>query len=114
MEISEVSLQVHLGVSETERAVAQEVRLSMDLYWAEAPVACQTDKIEDALCYATLIASCQDIVENTSFATIEHLAHRFYQRLREVVPPTVRPVLRLHKVRPPVEGLRGGVFIELG
>ena len=114
LEFRGARLSVHLGCGAEERARAQPVDLDVSVRFAELPAACESDKLEDTLCYADLIAAARARVAGREFKLVERLAHELYGALRPLVPPGAELWLRVTKLQPPVDGLSGGVSFALG
>jgi dihydroneopterin aldolase len=114
LRIRDLVLFVHLGVTPQERSGLQEVRLDIDLAFEQPPLACETDRIEDTLCYGTVCDTLRLSVVDRQFALIEHLSQSLIQTLRPLLQPHQRFRLAVHKLFPPVENLRGGVIFEQG
>ncbi len=114
LEFRGARLDVRLGCSEAERATPQAVDLDVAVRFADLPVACESDALEDTLCYAELIEAARAACAGREFHLVERLAHELFGRLRTLVPPGADLWLRATKLRPPVAGLRGGVAFSLG
>lgn len=113
IQVRELSMQVHLGCTERERSLAQEILVSFVLDFAESPPGEATDRLEDTVCYDRL---CQKLVahtENRQFQLIEKMAADFLAILRQSCPSLLIQ-LKVHKVRPPIDGLKGGVVYVCG
>jgi dihydroneopterin aldolase len=114
LEFRGARLEVRLGCSAAEREKPQAVDLDLAVRFAELPIACASDKLEDTLCYAELIDAARAACAGREFHLVERLAHELFGRLRVLVPPGAELWLRATKLRPPVEGLSGGVAFSLG
>ena len=101
-------MAVHLGCSQEEREEAQEVRVSVRLQFVRTPLASVTDRLEQTVCYAKVCEVLAEVGGGRSFCLIEKLAEDCLKALKQEFPQ-VHIQLDLHKVRPPVEGLLGGV-----
>lgn len=112
LEVKDFSLWLHLGVSAEERKFPQEVRLSFDLLLPSVPAAVKSDQIEDTLCYGKLCEALRETLAPQEFCTIERVAGAALSRLQESLPGGTGLRLRVHKVRPPVPQLLGGVVFE--
>lgn len=117
LEIRAHRVWVHLGWSEEERAVAQEVEFYVRIRFAKEPAATQTDDLADTLCYASLC----EIIDLTSsaqpFRLIEALTRQIYSALRRAMDlKEVESFLQVttHKLQTPIENLRGGVSFTFG
>jgi dihydroneopterin aldolase len=114
LEFKGARLAVRLGCGAEERAAPQDVDLDVAVRFAELPPACESDKLEDTVCYADLIAAARARVAGREFHLVERLAHELFAALRPLVPPRAELWLRVTKVRPPVADLAGGVAFSLG
>src|SRR5262245_58043391 len=114
LEFRGARLSVHLGCGAEERAVPQPVDLDVTVRFAELPAACETDKLEDTLCYADLIEAARARVRGREWKLVERLARELYGALRPLVSPGAELALRVTKLHPPVADLAGGVSFALG
>jgi dihydroneopterin aldolase len=114
LKISELALSVHIGCTPEERAKSQEVRISFQIKPDRLPEACTSDKLEETICYETLIASIHRLVPSQAqFNTVEKLGYDCFQSLKKALPREARLFLSIHKVNPPIDSLKGGIYFEL-
>jgi dihydroneopterin aldolase len=97
-----------------QRALPQPVDLDLAVRFRVLPDACASDRLEDTVCYAELIEAARKTCAGREFHLLERLAHELFARLRDLVPADAELWLRATKLRPPVEGLHGGVAFSLG
>ena len=114
LEFRGARLDVRLGCSAEERAAPQPVDLDLALRFRGLPPACASDRLEDTVCYAELIEAARKLCAGREFALVERLAHELFTHLRPLVRADAELWLRATKLRPPVEGLAGGVAFSLG
>ena len=114
LEFRGARLAVRLGCGAEERAFPQAVDLDVAIRFADPPAACESDKLEDTVCYADLVAVARARVAGHEFKLVEHLAHELLAALRPLTPPGTELWLRVTKLRPPVADLAGGVSFSLG
>src|SRR5262245_31578345 len=114
LEFRAARLSVRLGCGADERATAQAVDLDVSVRFAKPPRACQSDDLDDTVCYADLIEAARARVAGNEFKLVEHLAQVLYDALRPLVPRDAELWLRVTKLRPPVAELAGGVSFALG
>jgi dihydroneopterin aldolase len=114
LSVEDYSVLCSLGCTAEERATLQEVRASVRIRFAQAPKACETDQLQDTLCYAEVCARIKQVVESKGYQTVEHLARAIVLRLETLISKDDVWSLKIHKVNPPIQGLRGGVTFELG
>jgi len=108
LHISELLLPVYLGYSSKERAVLQEIRLSIEVEFPKAPLGETTDELKDTVCYSKICKTLRDYVKGREFHLIEKLAGDCLSVLCKKYP-SVFIQLTLYKKSPSVEGLEGGV-----
>lgn len=108
LKIHDLRLLVHLGCTESEQAVPQEVSFSIKIYFPSPPKGQFTDQLKDTVCYAQVCQLIQEQVHHQSFHLIESLSHQVLKALNNKFPSC--PIqLDTWKVKPPVEWLKGGV-----
>ena len=112
LNVKELAVKVHLGCTPEERKVAQEVRFSIELQFTQNPTACLTDKLEDTHCYVKICDALRATCLEKEFQTIEHLSEVALNNLKPSLSKNVRGLLHLHKVKPPIDGLLGGVIFS--
>lgn len=114
LSVQDFSILCSLGCTAEERATLQEVRASIEIRFSQTPKACESDSLEDTVCYAALCTKIKEVVDSKSFHTVEHLAQEIYKSLTKIISENNLWRLKIHKVNPPIAGLRGGVFFEIG
>lgn len=115
LQIQDLSLQVSLGCTAEERAILQEVRLSVQFRFSSIPAGARTDALQDTLCYAQISALLQEHCCSREFQLIERLGFECYAILKNwLLPSDTQVALRVHKVRPPVPQLLGGSHFTCG
>jgi len=114
LELGGARLAVRLGCGTEERAQPQAVDLDLAVRFAEPPAACETDKLEDTVCYGELVELARAFVCGREFKLLERLARDLFAELRPLVPPGAELWLRVTKLRPPIAELARGVSFALG
>ncbi len=109
MKIKDLSLQVSLGCSAEERASLQEVRVGIELRFVEAPLGTRSDDLKDTVCYARMSEALRSHIEGKQFQLVEKIAADFHKIIRGIVEGRAQTSVTVHKVRPPVRDLLGGV-----
>jgi FolB domain-containing protein len=113
LKVKDMSTWVRLGCTEAERTHTQEVKWTLEFEFNEVPAATETDRLSDTLCYAK---SCEVLLSLTArgeYATVEKLGYEAFQRIKDLVGSKTQLRLHLHKVRPPIPHLEGGVVFTL-
>ena len=113
LEVQELSLQVRLGCTREERSIPQEVRLGIQIEFHERPPACETDKLSDTICYAEICNALVKTTSNKEFQTIEYLTVVCAKEISGWIDGRAKAVVRVHKVKPPVPQLLGGVSFSI-
>lgn len=113
MQLKDFSYLVRLGCSEAERSFPQELKLSIDIEYNEAPQVCYNDSITDAICYSQLNDKLAETLEVQHFKTVEHLAFKALNIILAACPAGLNIRVRAHKVKPPIMRFTQGVIIEL-
>jgi len=106
--INQLELHVHLGWHNDERSNLQKVLLDIGISFEQPPKACDTDQLEDSICYAKLIDKLHDYLKNKQYALIEHLSKDLHQWTAAYLPQASYVTIHLTKF-PAIKGLTGGV-----
>jgi dihydroneopterin aldolase len=99
------------GVSEEERSEAQPFAVDVELRLDLEPAG-RSDDLARTVDYAAVFAICRDVVEGTSVRLIEALAERLADGILGAFP-AVEVVVRVRKLRPPVEGTLAWAGVEV-
>jgi dihydroneopterin aldolase len=111
--VHRLELDVRLGCDAEERSRPQKVELDATLRFAATPLACRTDRLDDAVCYAELAAIARECASAREYRLVEHLGHEIYAACRRRLPDHTSLSLVVRKVAPPIGGLRGGVSFAI-
>lgn len=114
LKIQDLILSVRLGCMAEERSNPQEVRITVELRFQNAPKGTQTDSLEDTVCYAKVSELIQRHCDSREFKLVERMGFEIYGLIREFAGPQVDVGICIHKVRPPVPRLIGGTFYRCG
>jgi dihydroneopterin aldolase len=113
LKIRQVDLQLNLGWRSKERAQEQGILLDIDIYFPTAPTACETDHLDNTVCYDQLIQTIREKLGDKSFRLIEHLARDIYLIVKTNLPDNAATTIHITKF-PKVTGLIGGVCFSYG
>ena len=113
MHIRDLKLLTRLGCTAEERSVPQEVRTHVELRFASAPKGAVSDDLEDTICYARISAALRQHVQDREFNLVERMAGEFYGIVKKIVEGRAEIAVTVHKVRPPVIDLLGGVEFRI-
>lgn len=107
--LSDFQVPMNLGWGEAERAQTQTVSLDLEIIYASLPSGCETDQLDDTLCYDTLTQAIRHRLVAQSYRLIEHVAQTTYDLIMQYLHAGDHIQLRIAK-QPPVEGLSQAVF----
>lgn len=82
LEIKKLVLPLNFGVGESERSDLQDIEFNIIIEFDSIPIACSSDKIEDALCYDQLVQEIKIFCTSKEFYLIEHLSFALYQYIK--------------------------------
>ena len=111
--IQGLELRVYLGWPDDERSQKQVVLLDVDIWFAKPPDACVTDKLDDTICYASLIQFIHDHLAERTFHLIEHLTQTIYHLIKSQLSDQTKTHVRITK-HPDIAGLTRGVCFGYG
>lgn len=115
LSLHDFEVQVHLGCGDEERRYLQSVRFSLEIKLNSEVVGGKTDRLQDAVDYVELMNILKSKAKAKPYHLIEHLAVEAtgglleFLRLQKV---SGELMLAAHKVRVPVENLKGGVIFR--
>lgn len=85
LKIEGLLLAIHIGWTEEERLKKQDIEVTIEVNFAVLPTATQTDELEDALDYHSLIDKVQALTANKHYRLIEHLCAHIHQMITGIV-----------------------------
>lgn len=103
-----LEVEVRLGCTPAERAIAQRVAINVAIGFPHAPRACASDDLSDTVCMQTLAEALGELCRTREFALVEHLSEALLARALALVPAQSECELEVVKLRPPIRGLTGG------
>jgi dihydroneopterin aldolase len=83
LQLSALELRIRLGCSKEEQSLPQVVLVDIDLNFPKPPLACQSDDLQETVCYAKLATRIERVAMEKAYHLIEHLAWRIFESLRE-------------------------------
>lgn len=108
LKVSGLELSIHLGWPEKERLKLQTVLVDLDMLFTGNPPACNTDKLEDTICYHKLIDQIRNRIPNKHYLLIEHLSAEIHELVFPLLPKNVKLTVTITK-RPKIENFSGYV-----
>ena len=114
LEVKSLILPVHIGLSLEERQAAQDIAFHITVGFTQALKDEQTDKLENSVCYFKICEQIKTLTRENTFSLIEKLAFRTLTELKTLLPSDVKMRVCVHKVKPPIPDLKGGVSYTCG
>lgn len=111
IEISDFSVAINIGVSDSERLVPQEVLVDYTVHFQGVPHGCISDNMSDSICYAEVVNCIKNFSENRSFMLIEHYGFALFEYLRQHC--SIKAATLVVKKKPQVPGLKGGASFRI-
>lgn len=112
LKVQDYEVWTHLGCTTEEQKFTQPVNFSVEIHFHKNGDAVNTDKLKDAVDYVIIMKAIKEVAEKKPYHLIEHLCFDVSVSLADVLKALwVQGTLfvHVHKVRVPVENLRGGV-----
>ena len=101
----------HHGVEEVERREAQPFAVDVEILRDLGPAG-RADDLALTVDYGAVFATCRDVVEGRSFRLIEALGEALAEEILAGYP-VEEVVVRVRKLRPPIEGTIGWAGVEV-
>lgn len=114
LEIKSLVLPVHIGLSPEERQEVQDIAFHITMGFTQAPKDEQTDKLENSVCYFKVCEQIKKLTQENTFFLIEKLGFCVLTELKKLLPSDVRVRVCVHKIKPPIPYLKGGVSYTCG
>lgn len=109
--ITDIQLNAHCGVTDSERAQPQPILIDLTLRCPNEP-AFQSDQLDDTVDYAAITQCVRKAGESQAFALLEALTEHLCQTLFQHFPLTHLKIWT-RKVRAPIRDFSGSVGIRL-
>jgi dihydroneopterin aldolase len=112
IQLDELEIQLHLGVSEEERAKPQSVWISLAFEFSALPESTSSDLISGTVNYSSLSKLLKSEFNGSNIKTIEYMGFRAFNLVSENIDRVGRLTLSIRKF-PSISGLKGGALFEL-
>jgi dihydroneopterin aldolase len=86
LSVRQIELWVFLGWPKEERQEKQRVLLDIDFTFISPPSACDTDQLDDTVCYAELIEKLDHYLQTKECKLLEHLGKIIYDFIKSLYP----------------------------
>lgn len=113
LEFPLLEYQVRLGCLEEEWEHPQRVQISIGLVFLQPPVAIETDRLADTICYAEIAKRIAQVCCAKSYHLIEHLAWCCLREMVGIVGPNIQVKIAVSKLRPPAPYFGGPAIFRL-
>lgn len=107
--INQLELDLFLGWPDEERMRRQHVHFNIEIEYPDTPKACETDHLDDTVCYRALIEKLRSHLTSQKFHLIEHVTAESAKLIKTLLPPNSSIRISLTK-RPLIEGLASVTF----
>lgn len=108
-----LELPVRIGHTAEERKQTQAVEFDISCSFNEPPKACETDRLEDGVCYDEIAQLLENYVSSKEFHLIEHLCWECVQVLKNKVKSVKELKLSVKKLYPPLKQKNKGASFSL-
>ena len=112
IQLDELEIQLHLGVSEEERTKIQSVWVSLTFEFFTLPESTSSDLISETVNYSSLSKLLKNEFNGSNIKTIEYMGFRAFKLVAEDIDQIGRLTLSIRKF-PSISGLKGGALFEL-
>ena len=112
IQLDELELQLHLGVSQEERKNIQSIWISLNFEFTSLPEATSSDLISETINYSTLSKLLKGKFDASNFKTIERVGFHAFKLISQNIYENGRLTVAIRKF-PSTRGLKGGALFEL-
>ncbi len=109
--IKDLVIPIHIGVTDGERKVPQDISIDLELHFLEIPKGCTTDRIEDTFCYEKLCGELNTLLKSKEFNLVERLTLDIFTFIEK--KQVFSDINISIKKRPKIDGLNGHISMEL-
>lgn len=110
--LNKLRISAKLGVTKEERNKPQDIDVSFRFHLQGIPKACETDNIEDTVCYHKISDLITEICSKKEFKLLEYLCYLVYKEVRKKVAQDIKIWVLVEKLTPEIEGLVGSSSFE--
>lgn len=112
LSVRQIELWVYLGWPKTERQEKQRILLDIDFTFSNPPKACETDQLDETICYAEVIEKLEKYLQNKEYKLLEHLGKSIYDFIKSLYP-TASFLIHVTKF-PAISNLLNGACFTYG
>lgn len=113
IELKKLELWLHLGWPKEERETLQRVLVDIQLHFHSPPKGCESDLLQDTVCYHALSDIIKKTLAQERFHLIERLSLRLYEIIQHEIKISASIAIRVFK-QPSISHLTEGVSFYYG
>ncbi|AZL16207.1 dihydroneopterin aldolase [Rickettsiales endosymbiont of Stachyamoeba lipophora] len=103
--INKIILDLHIGITNQERAISQPIQIDLEIILLTAPKAFESDNINDTICYHAIYTQVTTFLKSKIFSTLEYLAYNLHSMLKKTNQANEFNInLHISKLHPPISG----------
>jgi dihydroneopterin aldolase len=110
--LNDFHAKVNIGVTEKERNTVQDIKISFKLFFKVPPFACETDDLNDTVCYHKISGIVAEYCKANKVKLLEYFCMQLHKQVRQVVDSSIKIWIKVEKCNPPIEGLVGTTSFE--
>lgn len=110
--IDQISVQAHVGITEQERNLLQEMRWRVEIVLDSSIDFSKDLNSSKYVCYDKLVQMILEFSKSKKFKLIESMASECFHLLKKEFDSIQSLKLALQKVNPPISNIKGGVIFE--
>lgn len=113
LKLRDLRYGLKIGVGSEEREREQEISVTVELRFESLPHACQTEKLDQTICYDTLSLQIEAVARKKTYLLIETLGFDMYTAIKKELPPGTRVGVSVVKLKPPIPCLQKGAEFSI-
>jgi 7,8-dihydroneopterin aldolase/epimerase/oxygenase len=78
LNLNELTIPVHLGITKLEQKTTQPINLNISISQEPPPLGCDSDNIENTICYDKLCQKIKSLCQSKTYNLIEHLCNEIW------------------------------------
>jgi dihydroneopterin aldolase len=110
--LNDMQLKMNIGVTSEERDLPQDIKVSFKFFYKEFPMGCNTDNIDDTVCYHKVSDIVSNYCKSNKVKLLEYLCFKLHKEIKKITPDDVTLWIKIEKCHPPIEGMLGGTSFE--
>lgn len=111
LELQDLRFKILIGCNEDEKILQQEIQIDIKISFEVLPLGCQTDALNDTLCYDKIVGLIRNVCNLRHYHLIEHLGWQIYSQIKENY--NHKTLIKITKLNPPITELKGGAVFTI-